>query len=245
MENAQAVELLGTVRRVSRDARHVRHGYWFPLLLFGVIILGALPFYRYTLADHSASLTARDAAGPIDRIALGGFPAAHAWGATLFWLVAIPAGTAAVVAFYAVRARRTGVQGRVWPFVVAVLLLFAVLIVTAPGISIVLHAPWLSSWRPIFVFQYGLMPVLVVSLGLFLLARLERSWGLFAISLAFFGVAALANTYYMSNAFYRLDHWIVPDWAANIAVAGGFLVFTGLVSLVALRAGGAVRESSR
>ncbi|MCA1834763.1 MAG: hypothetical protein LC750_18890, partial [Actinobacteria bacterium] len=70
------------------------------------------------------------------------------------------------------------------------------------------------------------------------------SKGLWLITLAFLGVAVLANTYNISNVGQRI-HWIWPDWAANLAFAGGFLVFAGVVSLIALGRGGVRDESSR
>jgi hypothetical protein len=100
-----------------------------------------------------------------------------------------------------------------------------------------------DNWRYYAHFNQGFMPVLVISLGFFVLARLERSWVLFGIALISFALAIAANTYNISNAFQRVD-WIVPDWAANLAVAGGSLVFFGLVSYIALAVRAARRGAS-
>jgi hypothetical protein len=219
---------------VRRKARQAKHGYWFPLVLFGLVILGALPLYRFSIGHYGSSTSS-----PIDRFGLGGYPGVHPWGAALYWLIAMPLAYAAVAIYYARRARRVGLQLRIWPFVAAGLVLFALVLVSAPGIVQLLHVPhWLVSWRLSSaggnLLQRGWTPVIVMSLGFFVLARLERSWTMFAIACVFFGVALLANLYNIENAFYRINNWIVPGWAANGAVAGGFLVFTGGLAFIGL-----------
>ena len=236
VEGPRAGELLETLDRVTQRTRLARHAYWFPLMLFGAVILGALPFYYYSIGNYGGR------PGPIsviDRFGFGAGGGNHPWGAALYWLISVPLAYVVVAVFYKVRANRTGVRSRVWPFVVTGLVLFAMLLATAPGVVILFHAPvWLVSWQSKLgdLYSRGLTPILVISIALFVLARLERSWGLFWISVAFLPVALLANLYNISNAFYRINHWIVPDWAANIAFAGGFLVFFGAVSLIAQRA---------
>ncbi len=247
MDSARAEQILDSLDEISRETRRARHSYWFPLTLFGAVILGALPFYYYSLGHYTTadgSVTRVGAPSVLDRFGFGAGAGLHPWGAALFWLISVPVAYAAVAIFYRVRASRTGVQGRVWPFVVTGLVLFAFLLATAPGVVLLFHAPeWLVAWQGQMgdLYARGLTPIIVISLALFVLARLERSWGLFWIAMAFFPIALLANLYNISNAFYRINHWIVPDWAANIAVAGGFLVFFGAVSLVVQR----VRSSRR
>lgn len=231
MDSARAEQILDSLQEISRETRHVRHSYWFPLMLFGAVILGALPFYYYSLGNYGGR------PGPvsvIDRFGFGAGDANHPWGAALFWLISVPLAYVLVAVFYKVRANRTGVQGRVWPFVVTGLVLFAMLLASAPGVVVLLHAPrWLVSWQGQIhqLYSRGLTPIIVISIALFVLARLERSWGLFWIAMAFFPIAILANLYNIENAFQRVN-WIVPGWAANLAVPGGFLVFFGAVSLI-------------
>jgi hypothetical protein len=232
-----AGQVLETLERVRHDTRSARHGFWFPLVLFGAVILGALPFYYFSIGQFNEAITNSGGGRPslLDRFGFGAGASMHAWGAALFWLISIPAAYILVAAFYRIRARRTGVQGRVWPFVVTGLVLFLLLLVTAPGVVYLLNAPtWFVSWQGQIgdLYARGLTPILVIALALFVLARLERSWAMLWISVLFLPIALLANLYNISNAFYRIHHWIVPDWAANIAVAGGFLIFVGLVSLI-------------
>jgi hypothetical protein len=243
-----AGELLEGLDRVVQKTRGARHSYWFPLFLFGLIILGALPFYRPVFNPHAGTgpfVEVFQSSHSLDRLGLGGLPGSHLWGAAFFWLVAVPLAYVAVAMYYIARSRRTGLQSRIWPFAVGGIALFGLLLATAPGVVALFHPPeWLVAWQTGLGDLYirGLTPVLIIALGFFVLARMERSWALFWISFVFLIVAFLANLYNISNAFYRIwtpykpHHWIVPDWAANLAVAGGFLVFVGLVSgLVARR----------
>jgi hypothetical protein len=221
-------------------------------LLFGLVILGALPFFYYSIGNYGpssgSSIGGAIAVKPsfLYRFNLGGFPGQHPWGAAVYWLTAMPLAFILVAVYYRVRARRTGLQGRVWPYVVAGIVLFALLLASAPGILVLLHAPrWMLSWQGYASDLYirGLTPVLVIAIAFFVLARVEHSKVLLAIALGFVPIALAANLYNISNAFQRL-HWIVPDWAANATVAGGYLVFFGLVALIALGVGGGRHEPS-
>src|SRR5437879_7198492 len=45
MESTEASQLLESVDQASHSARAARHAYWFPLVLFGLIILSTLFFF--------------------------------------------------------------------------------------------------------------------------------------------------------------------------------------------------------
>jgi hypothetical protein len=226
-----AGELLGAVQRVSKEARRARHGYWFPLLLSGLIILGDLPFSYFSLGHYSGSFNG------FWGLCLCSPEGNHPFGSTLYWLIAIPLGFAVVAVYYMMRARRTGLQVKIWPYVVTGSVLFLLLIMTAAQVPDPFRFMYrLDNWRYYAHVNQGYTPVLVVSVAFFALARLERSWVLWLTTLMFFAVAILANTYNISNIGQRI-HWLWPGWAANLSFAGGFLVFVGLVSLIALGSG--------
>jgi hypothetical protein len=234
----EAGELLGAVQRVAKETRHARHGYWFPLLLSGLIILGALPFSYFSIGHYSGKFT--DFFG----FCLCSQAGNHPFGSTLYWLIAIPLGFAAVAAYYIVRSRRTGLKVRIWPYIATGVVIFGLVILTAAQVPAPLRFMYrIDVWTRYATVQ-GFAPILVISFAFFALAIIERSKALWLITLAFLGVAVLANTYNISNIGQRI-HWIWPDWAANLAFAGGFLVFVGLASLVALGLGGGRHESSR
>jgi len=226
-----AGELLGAVERVSKETRRARHGYWFPLLLSGLIILGNLPFNYFSIGHYG---------GPtrlVFGLCLCNGVGQHIFGSTVYWLIAFPTGFAAVASYYVIRARRTGLQVRIWPYIVTGLALFAFVVLTGVQVPKPLRFMYrIDVWRYRATPQ-GLAPVLAISLALFALAAIERSKALWAITVSFFGVALLANLYNISNVGQRI-HWIWPDWAANLAASGGFLVFVGVLSLIGLGVGG-------
>ncbi|MCL5280097.1 MAG: hypothetical protein M1376_09340 [Planctomycetes bacterium] len=249
-------------------------------MLFGVITLAASPLYREngwpgTSESGIVSYSLRPwmfISGSSDSIVR--------W-ASLFWLVALPLGYVATVFYYRRRARLTGVESPLRPYVLTGLALLATLWVLAGDIERPLrlirfaHDPngfptvvsskatdlaWLvcaamafagvlayvvarkvltgvaGGWAWIAVllgvfalriesavssflglpdllnrYQYsintqffrGLTPLLTVAIGLFVLARVERSATLAVFSTAFLGIALTANLYNVENIFYR------------------------------------------
>jgi len=236
MDSARAEQILDSLEEISRETRRARHGYWFPLLLSGLIVLGDLPFSYFRLGHYGGSFNS------FHGLCLCAVDSNHPFGSTLYWLLAVPLGYAAIAAYYFIRGRRTGLKARIWPYVVTGIALFALMILTATQVPKPLRFMYrLDNWRYYAHFNQGFMPVVVISLALFVLAKLERSKMLLFISLVNFAVAVLANTYNISNVGQRI-HWIWPDWAANLAAAGGFLVFVGLLSLLVLGLGGGRHE---
>jgi hypothetical protein len=149
-----------------------------------------------------------------------------------------------VAAYYVARARRTGLKVKIWPYVVVGITLFGLVILTAARVPAPLRFMYrVDVWTRYATIQ-GFAPILAMAFAFIALAVLERSKALWLITLAFLGVAVLANTYNISNIGQRI-HWIWPDWAANLAFSGGFLLFVGLASLIALGPGGSHHESSR
>ncbi len=62
-------ELLGEMEALRRRARVTRHGYWFPLVLFGVLTCASVPFYiqpafRQVPAGSGIFVRASSATGP-------------------------------------------------------------------------------------------------------------------------------------------------------------------------------------
>jgi len=231
-------ELLDAVRHVSKETRRARHGYWFPVLLSGLIILGNLPFNYFRIGHYGGHFSG------FFGFCLCTGVGNHPFGSTLYWLIAMPLGFAAVAAYYVARSRRTGLRVRIWPYIVTGVVIFGLVILTAAQVPAPLRFMYrIDVWTRYATIQ-GFAPILVISFAFFALAIIERSKAFWVITLAFLGVAVLANTYNISNIGQRL-HWTWPDWPANLAFAGGFLVFAGLVSLIGLGIGGSRRGASR
>src|ERR1022692_2330795 len=116
--------LLGT-RELTRRVRRAQRGAWFPLVLLGLVVVGAAPFYRVGPHPH-AICTAVAVWGP------GGIPygpgagagavqglRAFGWPAFIYWVAALAVAYAVIAGFYVLRARRRGVGARIRPYVIA------------------------------------------------------------------------------------------------------------------------------
>jgi hypothetical protein len=150
----------------------------------------------------------------------------------LYWVLAVPLGYFATFFYYRHRARRTGVAGRISPAVVVGLALLVLMVGSSESRGW-LHLPGhpiVGIPIPILLFQgRGLDPLLVIGIGVGILARLERSWGLAVFAAMFFALALLANLYDLQNQVYRLG-WHLPAGAGylpNVVVPGLFLLVGG------------------
>jgi hypothetical protein len=202
----EAARSLRSVSELRTRTRLARDGHWFVLLVFGVVVLGSIPFYVETFLTASSPGCQAVNGGvscvyrPYHPVLGGAFNSMWAlnglgrW-ATLYWAPAIVIGFAVVVAYYRRRAAVVGVQGRIWPaVVVGVGLLVLVLAVdrrTSP------FPPIPDLWLR------GTGALLIIALGIAALAMLERSraFGLYAVG--FCGLALLSCLYDDSNLFDR------------------------------------------
>lgn len=196
-------ELLGAAAAAARSARRTRQGAWFPLILLGLIIVGAAPFYRLDLpAPHTSGLLVEYR----DESLIGGtLLPRNAW-TDWYWLIALVAGYCVIAVFYRWRAVRTGVAGRVWPYTVAGLLLFALLLLTGSEVPAPIN---LRRFLPLELSMRGLLPLITIGLGLLVLAWIERSVLLAALTAVHLGLAVLSNLYDTENVFYHLG-WLSP-----------------------------------
>jgi hypothetical protein len=104
-------ELTALRRRTRRD----RHGYWFPFLLFGAVVAGAIPLYLPAQCPPGCSWSANDL--PViwhwlhptgqSSWSRGTLPSLAK---DVYWLVALTVGFLATTWWYRWRARKTGVE---------------------------------------------------------------------------------------------------------------------------------------
>ncbi len=92
---ATAATLLGGVRRLRRQARSVRHAYWFPLVLFGLLTGASVPFYFQPVTSIAARPWLIRLARPRLPESGGFVPAGWHGFLVIYWLAAIAAGLAA------------------------------------------------------------------------------------------------------------------------------------------------------
>jgi hypothetical protein len=194
-----ARELLGTAAAATRRTRRARQGYWFPLIVFGAVVAGASPFYVVDPPAAGVAVVAYQDRAPL--LQGGGPLGGDGRAASLYWLIALPLGYAAVLLFYRLRARRAGVAGRAWPFLAAGLGLLAVLLATGPWVDLDVQAfhTNLTPQAPGDMSVRGLLPILIIALGLCVLARLERSRALTIFAVSYLVLVIVANLYDLEN----------------------------------------------
>jgi hypothetical protein len=223
-----------------------RDGSWFALVVFGLVVLFAMIFY------HDPGLTASSpgcqafangitcSSVSVSRGVFGsglGSPTSASIGhvspwATTYWVMSISIGIATVVGFYAMRARSSGVVGRIWPFA------------TVGGGVLVLAVAsrgWITFKIPGDFWIRGMQALLVIAIGLIALAITERSRAFLLYVAGFLGIAVLSCLYDVSNLFVRLG--IGSTWNGNIEalpnliLPGLYLLIGGVVFFVLRRSG--------
>jgi hypothetical protein len=209
---ATAVEHLRSRTRAARGTP------WFPLTLFGVEALASSPLY---VQPDTACPDGRPSCASLDPSPLsvhlpGGLFTANPAAIGVFWLVAAPLGYLATGAFYRARARRRGVGISTTSYVLTGLGLLALLVASTTVGETVLGD----------LFIRGLTPLITVAIGLFVLARAQRSRPLAIFAVAFLGLVLLANLYDMQNLTYRMGLGSTGD-QTNVIVVGAALVLAG------------------
>lgn len=239
VEPGLAASMLDDVGRLRLRTRVSRSGHWFASVVFGVVILGALPFYvRSTgVASVGCRSFGRDGrpcvgTGHVGATALGRaftpapfFSALGGW-VTPYWAAAIVVGFALVIVYYRLHARDVGAQGRVWPAVAA-------------GLALLGLAMWAnarSRAEPADFWIRGTSALVVIALGLLVLAALERSRPFLMFTFGFLGLALLSCLYDVQNLFQRLavgGLFTGGDSALpNLVLPGAYLVVGGLAFLM-------------
>ncbi|WP_055585675.1 hypothetical protein [Peterkaempfera griseoplana] len=113
-------EVLADLGELSRRVRAAQRGTWFPLLLFGLLTLGAVLANRLTFSVRTIT-SCPDLKGTATECTL------VRQGAPGYWVVGLTLAYAATAFFYVRRSRSRGVGTPVRPYVVTGLVLVAVL----------------------------------------------------------------------------------------------------------------------
>jgi hypothetical protein len=221
----EASEIWDETRRVRDEARLLRRGGWFPVLLFGAAELGSSPFYRVVLCgprlvNCSGRTIQQPVVGPVLISPIAG---PGRW-VSLYWVIASACVFGITVAYYKHRGRITGIRGKTWPMVDtgAMLLAFVLMI-----------GNWIDGW-PFAVGTFGTEPLLIVGLSLLVLARTERSETLAVIALVYVGIVVVSLFYNYANLFggsslntpFKGDAALLP----NVLIPGVYLIRVWLFS---------------
>lgn len=232
---AEATELLVSVDHARGRTRRDRHGFWFPLVAFGLLTLLSTPLYwQYPISlRHLAKGSVTYSGGGISFPGNG--PDPYFWTnglgrwVTYYWTAALILGYIVTVLFYRRRAARVGISQRVWPTVVI-------------GVGALAFVLWANDiLRPTSrgilmsgdLWGRGTVSLLILSLGLLTLAISERSAWYEIYSLGFIGLALLSSLYNVSNLFDRFGIGGPFDGNAqelpNLLLPAAYLLLGGLV----------------
>ncbi|SEK50437.1 hypothetical protein [Streptacidiphilus jiangxiensis] len=233
-------QLLAEAAAVARRTRAARPGFWFPLVLFGLLVIGAAPWYSLAQPDcpRTGTVTVCSFAGVEEP--------PNSLGVPLYWLFAVLLGYAATLAYYRLHASHVGVAGRVWPYLATGSALLAVTLLATPAVSLRLLQGRVVTTDDLAI--RGMTPLLALAAGLFVLARLERSLPLAGFAVLFLVVALVANLYDVENQSPRIGWTPSAQWQLlpNLWLAGGTLLLGGLgFGLVRLLRGRARLQQGR
>lgn len=231
-------QMLSTAQELTRRVRKAQRGTWFPLVLLGLVVVAAAPFYR--VGSHPqvtcGPVTVTHGAGGAAGVAKTCF-IAFGWPAFIYWTVALLLAYIVIAGFYVLRARRRGVGARIRPYViagVAGLILDAALWPVQQALG---QAYVHSHNQADILVVHGLNPLLAIGLALFVLAWVERSWALLAFAVGYLA-AALAPSLYSITRLLEDHGWVVSrQWhfLPGLWLAGGVLLLGGAGFAVAER----------
>jgi len=239
-------ELLSDLARLRREARAARHAYWFPLVLFGLLTCGAAPLYVAAAAPPPTSGTYAAGAGPT---LLGGTPfGAGGFYIGWYWVIALVGGYLLTLLWYRRHAGRAGVRTPARGYLITGVVLTAVALVIPP---LTRWVPGLAlAWLPFGdVWIRGTLAFLIIAIGLWVLARAERSRALAVIALVYTGAALLSSLYNVENIVFRLG-WN-PGRSAfawqltalpNVLLPAAILLAAGCAAFLVQRTGGPRHE---
>ena len=240
-------ELLASMTALRRRTRADRNAYWFPLVLFGLLTVAAAPLYVESTEPAGMRALPEDS-HPL--AALGGDflerSAALGW----YWLVALVAGYLLSLGWYHWRGERMGLRTptRAYRTAGAVGLLVGLLLPVTMSFltsntdaSVSEVTSWLTN--PVLgVANRGMLPHLVIALGLLVLARLERSLGLLVVALFFTAAVVSVNLWFHLTEFKPGD---LSRWSFLLAAVppAAILLVGGATALFASRTARAGRPA--
>jgi len=208
-EDPTPAALLDEITRLREHARTARHAYWFPLVLFGVLTLTALPL---AFVEQDAVTNYREYG--FDLFNLIGW----------YWLLVLPGGYVATLLWYRRHALRVGVATATRGFLVAG--------IVGAIITILAFVEYRFGWfwpttAPVVTHRF-LLTILGIAGGLLVLARLERS-----ASLAIIAVLAAAAAWIPDLVALSPPDILVRAWYAGVrpemAVSPLILLISGAV----------------
>jgi hypothetical protein len=210
--------LLAATRELTTRVLRDQRGGWFPLLVFAAVTFLAIPFDRYGHRDVSHCTSIPGGGRNCSVYIVPGL-----W----YWPVALLLAYGAISWFYLHRSRQQGIGTRTQPYIMVGVIL--VLLVTTWTLWAVSHpsfaatSPHLGPWRSASYNRLA-TPAAAMGLALLLLARIERSWPLLAVT-AVYLVVAVATVGIGSGGFAHPTPWA---FLPHVLIDGAVLLLSGI-----------------
>lgn len=214
-------DLLLEVESLRERTRRSGRSWWFPLTLFGVLLICAAPLYRAaSIVDQSFDIPRF--MWPLVTLFTGVF-SDHPVLTALYWVAALAIGFVGSGLWYRREAQRIGLRRPVRAFVLTGLAITVGLVL----LQSVPYAGYLLFW----VSYRGTLGIAIIAVALLVLAWLERSAGLTTIAVLFLGLAVVVSTYNLENVVFPFGV-VRGEWAGATAVVapGLVLLVSGLVA---------------
>jgi hypothetical protein len=231
-------QLLSATHELTRRVRQAQRATWFPLVLLGLVVVAAVPVYRYGSHLDISCVPVRGGVVPVGGgvaerclVTYGGWPA------FIYWMVALVLAYAVIAGFYVLRARRRGVGARIRPYVLAGIAGLVLVAVLWPVQQHLGSLQSQSNFQAALV-VHGLNPLLAISLALFVLAWAERNGALLAFAVCYLAATLLANYSDVPRRLFEDLGWAAtPQWffLPTLGLAGGVLLLGGAAFAVAER----------
>jgi hypothetical protein len=242
----EAARLLQEIRALRDRTGAAARGYWLPLLLFGVLICGSLPFYQ-RLKQAQPSLARPPGPNPCStvapntpcHVAAGGVTAGveHLTAVTAlgyYWQIAIPVGVVLAVLWYRWRGDRVGLRTPARGFLITGLVLGELVLL----VPLLAGQSSSSGLQRLVHDTHHAGPLVIIAVLLWVLAWAERSPAL-AVVVGCYLVAALVISNYNDSGLAGGS-----TGAANLSL--GALRLLGLLpALILLTAGSATWLAQR
>ncbi|MEU7652596.1 hypothetical protein AB0C41_11325 [Micromonospora taraxaci] len=231
-------EILASVAALRRRTRVARHAYWLPLLLFGLLTAMAAPLY--VESTEPPALRATQDNPPLT--GLGGDFLERSTTLGWYWLAALIGGYLLSLWWYRWHGARVGVETPTRAYVVAGL------VGTLVGLVLPIVLRYLllnsdtvlrngTSWLTVpllGIANRGMVPHLIIAVGLLVLARLERSRGLTVVAAGYAAAVVLVNAYFQTANFQpgdlnRHSFLLAALLPAPILVIGGIIALLNTV----------------
>jgi hypothetical protein len=227
-------QLLTERATLRRRARATRHAYWFPLVLFGLLTIGAVPLYLVTAGRQPVGVSV----SPIgtSTIMLGGMPmAANGFYIAWYWAAALVVGYLLTLLWYRRHARRVGIQTPARGYLITGIVL-TVLVLALPPLT--RFVPPLSLiWLPFAdIWIRGTFAFLIIAVGLWVLAAAEHSPGLAVTAAIYTGAALLGTLYNVENILFRLGWSPATPFGWRLAVLPNVLLPAAVLLVAGLTA---------